>query len=94
MHDFTFESASNLIGRQVTLSDSANNTVALTISHVARTAIDGDEWEGFEVQMTGDESFSIRQGTYRLSHDSFTPGDVFITAHGPIEYQTVISRRR
>jgi hypothetical protein len=94
MNDFTFESASKLIGRQVTLSDSADNTVPLTVSQVARTAIDGDDWEGFEVQLTGDESFSIRQGTYRLSHDSFTPGDVFITAHGPIDYQIVISRQR
>ncbi|MEK9711168.1 MAG: hypothetical protein VW258_01240 [Thalassolituus sp.] len=94
MMDFTFETASKLIGCQVTLSDSAENTVPLLVAEVARTAIDGDEWEGFEVVFTGDESFRVPQGTYRLSHESFTSGEVFLTAHGPTEYQTVISRRR
>jgi hypothetical protein len=78
----------------VAVFDSAENSVQLSVVSVEKSPIDGDDWEGFAVLFNGDESFRIPQGSYRAVHDSFGQEEIFITAHGPTEYQTVISRKR
>ncbi|MEC8907908.1 MAG: hypothetical protein C9355_00600 [Thalassolituus maritimus] len=94
MEAITYDSMESLLGQQVTLSDQADNSVRLTISEVERTALDGDDWEAFAVSLEGQDDFRVPQGMYRLTHEAIGSGELFITAHGPTEYQAVISRKR
>ena len=94
MSKLNFDSMSALLGGEVTLADNSKNSVRLSVVRVDKTPIDGADWEGFSVLFNGDESIRIPQGSYHVMHDSFGQEEIFITAHGPTEYQTVISRKR
>ena len=94
MSRLNFDSMSALLGSKVAVFDRAENSIQLSVVSVEKSPIDGDDWEGFAVLFNGDESFRIPQGSYRAVHDSFGQEEIFITAHGPTEYQTVISRKR
>lgn len=94
MSRMNFSSMSALVGHTINVYDHSDNSVQVSVVAVEKSPLDGDEWEGFAVLFNGDESFRIPQGSYRAVHDAFGQEEIFITAHGPTEYQTVISRKR
>ena len=85
---------SKLVGENVSLSDNQQNQVMLKVTSVKPAPLHGDEWEAFSIEFEGDESFQIAQGTYVVSHEAMGEQELFITAHGPTEYGTVISQKR
>lgn len=84
---------SKLIGQQVDISDSQQNKATLKVASVKSAPLHGDEWEAFSIAFQGDVSFRIPQGMYTVSHDMMGEQELFLTAHGPIEYEAVISRK-
>lgn len=94
MSRLNLATVSKLIGANVRVSDNEQNSVELTVASVSKAPLHGDEWEAFSIGFQGDASFRIPQGTYLVSHQELGDQKLFITAHGPTEYETVVSQKR
>ncbi|WP_404392372.1 DUF6916 family protein [Pseudoalteromonas phenolica] len=94
MEQFNAKVLTELLGQTVDITDSVGSGVTLTVSEVVESSMNGDEWEAFSVYLTGEESFHISQGTYKVAHSAFGERDLFISPKSPVEYEIIINRKR
>lgn len=94
MEAYNYNNLSKLVGDKVKLQDQQGNIAELSIVEVNKGVLDGDEWESFSVIYQGEENLSVPQGTYQFSHEAFGEAQLFISPNSPVEYETVITRKR
>lgn len=94
MEQYNYNNLCQFIGKKVQLKDAQENEIELTITEVNKGQLDGDEWEVFSVIYQGDKNVQLPQGTYTFSHDSFGEKILFLSPNSPMEYETVVSRKK
>ncbi|WP_462158960.1 DUF6916 family protein [Pseudoalteromonas sp. GB56] len=92
--NYNFNNLSNMLGEKVLVEDQAGNQVNLVVSEVLKGPIDGEEWEAFSVIYKGTQDFSVPQGVYKISHDTFGEKELFVSPNSLTEYETVVARKR
>jgi len=94
MTKFTYETLSQIEGEHVILTDAMGRQCQLKIDRVRRGTLNDDEWTSFSVYYTAEIGVRIPQGNYQLEHSSFDTETKFLIPKSPIEYETIITRRR
>ncbi|MEO2268178.1 hypothetical protein V1358_12765 [Pseudoalteromonas sp. YIC-656] len=92
--NYNFSNLSTILGETVLLKDQAGNQVNLVVSEVIKGPIDGEQWEAFSVIYKGTHDFSVPQGIYKISHDTFGEKELFLSPNSQTEYETVVARKR
>ncbi|MEO2280691.1 DUF6916 family protein [Pseudoalteromonas pernae] len=92
--NYNYSNLSNMLGENVLLEDQAGNQVNLVVSEVIKGPIDGKQWEAFSVIYKGTQDFSVPQGIYKISHDTFGEKELFVSPNSLTEYETVVARKR
>lgn len=89
----TYETMLARIGDEVEVVG-ATPALHLTLTEVARSPLDGAEWEAFALYLESDPARPLPQGTYRLAHPVIGEQDLFLSPKSPVQYEISISRRR
>lgn len=96
MDRFIYDVLIDLVGHKVQVKDANNDTLLteLTISNVERSAVNGEEFDAFSVDLSGDEKEHLVQGNYSFNHQSFGEAKLFMSPYAVDRYQICISRKK
>jgi uncharacterized protein DUF6916 len=96
MDRFIYDVLIDLVGHKVQVMGADDDALLteLTISAVDRSAVNGEEFDAFSVDLTGDEKEHLAQGNYSFKHQSFGDVKLFMSPYAIDRYQICISRKK
>jgi hypothetical protein len=92
MEKFTFENLRGQEGSKAQLHVEGEK-IEMAIESVAKTKLDGEEWDAFQVVLSGD-AHHLPQGIYHLTHPAFGEADLFVSPNSPTEYEIQVTRKK
>ncbi|TQV85342.1 DUF6916 family protein [Aliikangiella coralliicola] len=92
MEKFNYQTLKSMQGEKLTLKNSDDTQVELTVDEISTTQAHDDKREAFSVLLSGDKETPLAQGTYQINHQSFGEVSLFMSPNSETEYEIIINR--
>ncbi|GAA4875137.1 DUF6916 family protein [Ferrimonas pelagia] len=93
MHVYDYEHFSRLRNTQLTLSDSQENQIDVTVIDVLENKVN-EAYDAFSVTLQTQQPLTCPQGIYQLSGPTFGDKEFFLVPIAPNQLHLVISHAR
>ena len=92
MEKFTYQTLKSMQGEKLTIKNTDNTQIELTVNEISASQSHDDKREAFSVLLCGDNEKLIPQGTYQISHENFGEVSLFMSPNSETEYEIIINR--